>query len=383
VDIIHYGTDFKRNYSLPRKINSSCYEELTVKIAPGVEENLCVLHSENLEYARASDYNGLSFRDCEFLNVDMNEETSDHFIETYFNPNTLYTNEYYSRNDLWGLNSLDWYNGPGRMKITVGKAVVDSNGECRYTLRFCSLPAFVKEESDSTIDVFKAMQILELQHLSIIPYSVLDFSVPSIFGGGKAEIYYYNDFTINLDKGYGIEEIINAIKVGLYENPYRLRSQDDWTHPNWLVLPDYSMSYEYPWNNAYDSQLNSSDPYFKTREIRYNCGDDNICSGKLKIKVAIRRDYTTTGGNRASLSGVITFAEQNPDIGRKFNTVRGNTIISLKNKNEKVDFGSRLQFRVCHYSVSTSGLSTYEIFDKNTISVIENTNGEDNIFVAC
>jgi hypothetical protein len=45
------------------------------------------------------------------------------------------------------------------------------------------------------------------------------------------------------------------------------------------------------WSTGYDSEMKSSSPWDRTRSIRFNCGDDNICNDTLRIKVAVRRDF--------------------------------------------------------------------------------------------
>lgn len=389
VDIITYGTDFNVNYPFPTRTPIDCTGKVSLDLASGIKQTMCTLNPHQLNYIKVTDEQGLSFRDCELSNYDEQAISQNMgYTDVYFNPNRLYTKEFYpsSGSYLGSYDYSNWYNGPAKMRIKIGNASIDSyTGDCYYTLRFCNQPEFMENEADSIKNVFKAMQILELEHLPVVTYDVNDLSSSaSKLSGHKVDLYYYNEFTIDLDKGYNVTEIINAIKIGIYDNFYRLKSNDTWTHPNWLVLPDYSMSYDYPWNTIYDYQLKSSNSNFETREIRYDCGDDGICNGKLKIKVAIRRDYTSNDGTEALLSGIITFVEENPEFRvTKFNYVGGDRIIQL-DKKETIDFGSKLSFVVCHYERSSSSLLNYEIFDKNTVSVLENPDGKNtHIFVAC
>ncbi|MBN2202984.1 MAG: hypothetical protein JW700_02275 [Candidatus Aenigmarchaeota archaeon] len=70
------------------------------------------------------------------------------------------------------------------------------------------------------------------------------------------------------------------------------------------------------WRSEYNEIINSGSEWDRTRSIRFYCGDDNICSGKLGIKVAIRKDIKPGDINSDGkledinyISGIMSFCE--------------------------------------------------------------------------
>ncbi|MFQ6020969.1 MAG: hypothetical protein ACE5J4_03045 [Candidatus Aenigmatarchaeota archaeon] len=329
IDSISYGDDFTEDYTLgyPLFIGTDCLEqELNITIAPGIEQKICRYKVTGNgwigDYSFISDVNGLSYEDCNLTedgnlgypdaSISEDYNINPNIINIYYTPDRFYTINYlHQPNNIEGSSS--WYNGPGRMKIVVGKARVKNNFDCDFTLRLCPQPAIAKSEGDSTIEIYKLISSLEIWHLTKVPYYVNDLSYQADkVDYSNVDVYYFNDYTINLDKSYRIEPIINAIKTGLYHNWYRLKSGDSWYHPHWNILSSSYISFDYPWDDSYNLRIMSDNRNDRTREIHYNCGNDNLCEDKLKIKVAIRRDYNNDDGTGAYLSGIITFVEENP-----------------------------------------------------------------------
>ncbi len=322
---VSFGTDFRRNYDIRTwdalTMSTNCEEEdLSIELAPGINQSVCRFESPyDFNYNGISDFisdaAGLSFNNCSFspyvtvsdlfnpVEETISKDDLDNIVNVYFTIDRLYTPNYQHLNpDINKLNADSWYNGPGRLQVSIGKAIRGTNGLCVYTLRYCVQSSFATDNYDSTIEIYKEIASLQMWHIVGVPYYINAVS-------SKPDIYYFNDITIKLNRPFHATEIVNAIKTGLYDNAYKELSKDIWSHPHWTVGRDGSLTFDSSWSPSFDTRLTSNNVLDKSREIWYNCGSDNICNKEIKIKVAIRRDYTTNDGSKAFISLVISFVE--------------------------------------------------------------------------
>ncbi|MFH0929437.1 MAG: hypothetical protein V1818_03720 [Candidatus Aenigmatarchaeota archaeon] len=64
------------------------------------------------------------------------------------------------------------------------------------------------------------------------------------------------------------------------------------------------------WYQSYNEMLNDASEWKRTRSIRFNCGGDNVCSGTLRIKMAIRKDTDVDGEDKKTyVSSVVSFCD--------------------------------------------------------------------------
>jgi hypothetical protein len=193
------------------------------------------------------------------------------------------------------------------------------NGECKFNIYFCPRPAIAKSKTNTTISIFKIFRELEVYDSPILPYYIKDFSKDNTYnamGGYTKEVYYWNSYDFKLDGDYSVETIINAIKAGLYFN---VRSRNYFFgHPHWDISRNSAIVKSTEcWDTSFDNLLKSGWDFERTRSIRFNCGNDNICSGELRVKIGIRKDYRTDmdidrdGKNEKTtyISSVISFCD--------------------------------------------------------------------------
>jgi hypothetical protein len=339
VDEIAYGNDLVTEIPFPF-IGDCASGEILTDIAPGLQQKLCdyVPITMNLPdgvsvYGGISDAGNLNFEECFYDTSNLYALlTNDIGPEESFNPSPSGINLYYSPDYLYIrdgdyshyplINNIaafyNAYNGPGRLKIYVGNAEVSPNGDCQFNIYFCPRAAIARSDDNSTIDIFNLFRNLELYELKVIPYYIRDLSYQgSDIPGFSKKIYYWNYYDVPLDGDYRVETIINAIKEGLYVN---VRAKNYfWAHPHWDITRDASINKAGEcWNGDYDDLLMSGSTTSRTRSIRFNCGVDNICSGTLRIKIAIRQDFRDdvdidgdgTPDNLNYISGVISFCDQ-------------------------------------------------------------------------
>jgi len=154
--------------------------------------------------------------------------------------------------------------------------------------------------------------------MKAIPYYIKDFSKDpnynSISGGYSKNVYYWNYYDVKLDNDYNVTTIINAVKSGMYESVFS--KNYFWSHPHWDVSRNSNINRNTEcWDSSFDNALKSSDTRERLRSIIFNCGSDNICTGNLTVKMAMRRDFKTetVSGEDVNLnyvSGIITFCDE-------------------------------------------------------------------------
>jgi len=337
VDEIAYGNDLES--SIPFPFIGNCLEEpIETEIANGLNQTVCNFKKITTNstvgipnYGGISDATSLSFENCIYYPFDnsvlsgdvgpKNEEVNlvPNTINLFYSPDYLYLrNGDYSHssslNNVTAFNSA--YNGPGRLIIYVGNAT-SINGECKFNIYFCPRPAIAKSTDDSTISIFKLFKDLELYNYSYLPlpYYIRDLtqlaSDTNGFPQNSKKVYYWNYYDIKLDSDYRVETIINAIKEGLYVSV--LAKNYSWAHPHWDVSRDPTITKDREcWDSSYDALIDSPFSGSRTRSIRFNCGDDNLCSGILRIKIASRLDSKDINGDNKPetyFSGVISFSD--------------------------------------------------------------------------
>jgi hypothetical protein len=205
------------------------------------------------------------------------------------------------------------------MDVYVGK-VSSVDGQCRFNLYMCPMPAVATDAKDSMIDVIGITRGLEISQ-SELPYYALDLSdsatkLPdNLLTSYEKKVTYWNYYDVELDQDYEVETVINAIKDGLYSNVITRSTATEkyyFAAPHWDVSKDATVNKAGEcWSTAYDGQINSGNVNDKVRSIRFNCGNDK-CSGTLRIKIGLRDDSATkkVQGNDVKfhyLSGVISF----------------------------------------------------------------------------
>jgi cysteine-rich repeat protein len=353
VDEITYGNDLESSLLWP--IIGNCpEEEIETEIAGGLKQKLCHFVTNNVVFINnASDVANLYFGECSYSPFE--PDSSDRYLvlegETYnpivdqwtvgypdilysskeltfFSPDYLYMRNGDYSNPPLNLNNntafSNAYNGPGRLKIYVGNAS-SIGGNCTYNIYFCFRPAIAKSKENSTITIFNLFRNLELYDLKFIPYYIRDLSRISGYddiSGFSKRVYYWNYYDIKLDGDYKVETIINAIKSGLYENV--LGRGYFWAHPHWDVSRDNSTDKAGEcWNSNYDDLIKPDSKNSRTRSIRFNCNDDNICGGELRIKIALRydirkKDINSDGEDETLdyISGVISFCSGKRTVAR-------------------------------------------------------------------
>ncbi len=295
-------------FVLPGQTGAYIYcnsEELTDQIIPTIGQKVCNFDAlSNIDLKSVSDIFSLYY-DGTDLQTEAETISGKQTISEDFSPSSSSASTYYSPQYL---HSGSLY--PGRLKFYIGKSAVD-NGKCKYTLRIAYKPFLASEEADSTLDVFDAIRTLGIVHYGIAPYYIRDASKQATKILDKVNLFYFNTYTINLkSKTYSADQIVDAIKFGFYEN--KLGSIEPWTfsQPTWDVAQDNLLNFNYvKWRDVYDADLKSGDSTLKKREIRYYCGPDKICKGKLYINVAVRLDYNS---NFNYLSFVVAVFDTDP-----------------------------------------------------------------------
>lgn len=315
--------------------------EILSNIASGLDQKACTFRIINLNdvqgsgnpYGGISDTSGLYYDNCSYSPsrsvpliisgtnpVGPPGDTNHLFTTTnlYYSPDYLYIRNgqfsHLSPNDPTDFSNA--YNGPGRLKIYVGNATFDGNGNCVFNVYFCPRTAIAETDEDSTITVFNIFRKLELYDFTVIPFyyirDVTELTKQMDSYSRKAD--YWNYYDVPLDKDYKVETIINAIKEGLYLSVDA--KNYSWTHPHWDIERDTTLNKDNEcWNPAYNSMITSDKESDRTRSIRFNCGDDNNCSGNLRIKIAVRRDFKDMNGdgkiegNEHYISTVISFCD--------------------------------------------------------------------------
>jgi len=356
VDEIKYGTYSEWVYAstvpLPI-IGRDCHdEELQTSIVKGLNQTVCkfkqitanVYDPDSLPYGGISDAAGFDFENCTYLpsysqSVDLKYKTifgsnvvgpvedlnhPSTTLHMFYSSDSLYIrNGDYSHsiyNNVSAFNSA--YYGPGTLKIYVGKAA-SKNGECVFNTYFCYKPAIAKYVENKTIDIFNIFRDLEVTNLNNLPYYIRNLTEDSnpVIDYSRS-VYYWNYYDVKLDGDYRVENIINAIKSGLALNV--LGKGLFFAHPHWDILKDSSINKAGEcWKTDFDNLIKSPPfpafvPFFRTRSIRFNCGADNICSGDLRIKVALRHDFRddldidgdSNNDMLDCVSGVISFCDQ-------------------------------------------------------------------------
>jgi hypothetical protein len=344
VDELSYGNDLVSRVD-PPFIGDCLEEDIEIPIGSGINQTVCRFKpiSNNLsvgvtDYGGISDATSLDFDNCAYIynqyyslpqysigpkveELNLNPGT----INLYYSPDNFYIKDgdyshYPSINNNAVFNNA--YNGPGKLKIYVGNAT-SINGECKFNIYLCPRPAIAKSKSDSPINIFKIFRDLEVYDLPSLPYYIRDFSEDNTYSSMtdySKEIYYWNSYDIKLDKDYRVETIINAIKSGLYLD---VRLNNYFDHPHWDITRNSVIDTSTEcWDASFDNLIKSGSPNERTRSIRFNCGDDNICSGDLIVKVALRKDSRTDidvdrDGKEDKLnyiSGVISFCEYTTSI---------------------------------------------------------------------
>lgn len=315
VDEIAYGNDLSTSINLP--FIGDCPEgDIEIPIGIGINQTVCrfkpitnnpVVSSTS---GGISDASFLDFDSCTFyynqyytfpsFNIGPQVEELNFNLGTinlYYSPEHFYIingdySHYSSINNNTAFSNA--YNGPGRLKIYVGNATSD-NGECKFNIYFCPRPAIAISKVNSTISIFKIFRDLEIYDLPSLPYYILNLSNDNTYlsmAGYSKGVYYWNSYDFKLDGDYRVETIINAIKAGLYFN---VHSRNYWfDHPHWDILRNSAIVKSSEcWDTSFDSLMKSSSEYERTHSIRFNCGNDNICSGDLRVKIGIRKDYRT------------------------------------------------------------------------------------------
>jgi hypothetical protein len=353
VDEIAYGTGLTLSFFPWPFIGNCSEEELTTDLAIELKQKVCLFKkitsnsydsdSSVSPYGGISDAAGLSFESCSYkvnrykslyssyIGPDEELDHSSDVVETFYSPDYSYMlNGDYSHYDdrlippsIVNLTPFRYvYNGAGRMKIYVGKAS-SVNGECVYNIYFCPRPAIAISSTNSSIAIFKIFKDLPIYSFTYyLPYYIKDMSKDSNYkdiSRYSKNVYYYNYYDVKLDGDYRVETIINAIKEGLYVNVFG--KNIFFAQPHWDAENDKTILKSGEcWSPTYDNFIKSGEFYSRTRSIRFNCGSDNLCSGELRIKIALRID--TSNGEIADInndgknekveyiSGFISFCDQ-------------------------------------------------------------------------
>ena len=334
VDDIAYGTanefDSAANILFPFIGDCPAYDlkEILTTLAPGLEQKVCTFRLISVneinqiisgvdDYGGASDAAKLYYDNCLYnpsssipLVISGNVgplEDINHLPTTtnlYYSPDYLYIRNgdylHYSTasnllNDIGAFSNA--YNGPGRLKIYVGDAKFDSNGECIFNIYFCPRTAIAKFQENRSVDVFNIFRYLEIFDMLVTPYYIRDVTdLTEIMGDYSRKAFSWNYYEVALDKEYKVETIINAIKEGLYQNVYA--KNYSWGHPHWDIEKDAFLEKSNEcWNPDYNDRIKDNRELNRTRSIRFNCGNDNICNGSLIIRIAVRRDFKDVNSN--------------------------------------------------------------------------------------
>lgn len=347
VDEISYGTenDFDNALSIALPTIGDCPdytgEEILTNIASGLEQKVCsfVSISNTFEIGDSGDPNfgGLShsanlyFDNCSYVNsrsiplvikgnVGPDEDINHNPFETnlYYSPDYFYIRDGIFRHSSSPNDATDFlnaYNGAGRLKIYVGKTSF-SNGQCIFNVYFCPRTALGKTQEDDTVNIFNIFRYLETFNLLVNPYYIRDVTGSTIqMSDYSRKVSYWNYYNISLEKEYRVENIINAIKEGLYIS---IAGRGySWAQPHWDIEKDPSLTVDNEcWNTNYNDMIKDGSDSKRTVSIRFNCGGSNKCNGNLVIKISLRRDFKDINNNQMLennenyVSGVISFCNQ-------------------------------------------------------------------------
>ena len=223
IAIIPYGTNSKIDYPISIDASRCSREPIVQSLTPTVNQTLCTFWAFSSTTPEiVSDTNGLSFTECEFLEngngkfpnaeTDLNENefvpppTSSPIVShptLFFSPDRMYTINISSfPNSISPTLISNFWNGPGRVRLRLSKATVSTNGFCAFTLRYCNQAAIAENDRDVPIEVYKQISSLEMWHIFTIPYYIRDLSSTASEILKNVDLYYYNEFKINLDKPY-------------------------------------------------------------------------------------------------------------------------------------------------------------------------------------
>lgn len=201
---IAYGNDLEGQLFFPY-VGYCDDEDLTVKIAPNVEQKVCkfkqvdTINHKGGTGLRISDAVGLSFKNCIIQDGNVlfdqsaastsgeaKEEfaSSDTAINQYYSPD--YSYEYMDYSTL----TTNSYVGTGRAILAVGKVMVDEDQNCRFTTYFCPQSAIATSENDQSLNVFDTLRSIEIGHHIEIPYYIKNVSnsLPILTAGGSVDV---------------------------------------------------------------------------------------------------------------------------------------------------------------------------------------------------
>jgi hypothetical protein len=362
-DEIAYGSDLIS--SVPFPFIGNCNDEiLETEIANGLKQKVCNFVQINTnspvgrdDYGGITDAAGLSFDGCFYKTFSYSSLFGDYVgfkedlnhasdaVNLFYSPDYLYIkNGDYSHHFtsfsfpfyppfgyITNATAFDnAYNGAGRLKIYVGDAQ-SKNGDCTFNIYFCPRSAIAKSIENSTISIFNLFKDFELASLKFEfrPYYITDLSdsASEMFATlhlpigylditFSKKVYYWNYYDVDLDGDYDVSTILNAIKEGFYLN---IKGKNYFfAQPHWDIARDVTIDKNREcWSSDYDDIIKSGSVQDRTRSIRFNCGDDNVCKRQLRIRIAIRLDNATqnidSDDNLEELnyiSGFISFCDE-------------------------------------------------------------------------
>ncbi|MBU3897107.1 MAG: hypothetical protein KJ697_04210 [Nanoarchaeota archaeon] len=309
IDVVSYRSNKLNDYSIANiypDLSKCDLELLKISLGPGVSQDVCLYDGRGtfMPTLDIAQYNGFDFNRCEFI--------ADEVIKPENPSGFNYLTHMYKCNDYFHHIHYpsSWSepgNGPGAIKVKIGKAVTDVNGDCKFTTLLCMQPYFADSETESIMNVFELFGILELYEIMIdnppyyvksetmvtadnIPVSTIfqeyllpDISINNINKFVTQKKYTWGKQTIELDHGYHVRQMSDAIITGFDKNAAKY----NWVPGNLWSIASMTAPVETP----IDSNKN----------IYFDCGADSICSGKISIDIELTKIDLTIIGSMVNL----------------------------------------------------------------------------------
>ena len=196
--------------------------------------------------------------------------------------------------------------GEGYTKIILSNLETEKQRECNFNLFMCSQNAFSNSSEDAAMEIYNFVRDLDS----------IDLYKPDVPVARTGEdVIAFNTAVFRLDGDYTTEQIIEAIKSGYkfwryvsYQRPKNSKLIDWFDKVSDIPLEDFSAS-KAPQLSFSNNCRDDSAAVFGQFSILYNCGGDDICSGEVKVNVALNRIDRRTGDDMSvpQVSPVIQF----------------------------------------------------------------------------
>jgi len=285
VDIVSYkgtGLNDQNIKNIYPDIGLCDNEDMNNLFGPGIWQKTC--YYDGVGSGSLTDISqtvGLDYTTCDFSSDTITEDFPSNWLSARY-----YSSDYYHHYK--GASDYDIIgNGPGKVKIVIGRAKSDSDGLCKVTTRLCMQTAFAETEDDATLKIFDIMRKLQIYIFEEdeLPYYIKDYSRDM----GVNIAYVWNDYNVTLDKPYSITAISDAIISGFSKNPN-----------------------EYVWQNDDKWSIKTGGGDIGTKQIIYYCddrGSADTCEGNIKIEIEVVRSSVIVIDNIPRIKTLIVITE--------------------------------------------------------------------------